>query len=225
MDSFINNLERIVTLLKRLKEVDTSASPSTELADLLHEVKEVADIVLANDQSSLKRNLSEVFPFLGRLVSASKETTAAEVLSMIVEGNIIDDAELVEDVKELIETSRFSDLPFPQSAFMQTAALLVVSRLIGCLPKSVVISPLDAINIHLGTRTLIIDGSDVISFYDFGPQPSVDVVVRLSDMDSTLSRFLDAHLSIWEKLACTMAFTAVAPTAASQPRVFVQDVY
>ncbi len=198
-------LPQVTSLLEHISAwfQDTSRSPAG-LAPILQELEEVATLL---PEESF-RCFVEIVELLKKQHHTRDEATGESMmLQMLLHSSFIHNSELVDNVKELLEVSRLPDSPISPNAFEVTGFPLLMSHLLNFWPSSVVLSPQDSIDLHVNKRTLIIDGSDTICLYDFGPRPTTLVSLHLLECANGLAHFLGKHLSTAETLMCTVLYS------------------
>jgi len=212
LPSLILLLPRVTSLLEHISAwfQDTSRSPAG-LAPILQELEEVATLL---PEESFRHRFVEIVKLLKKQHHTRDEATGESMmLRMLLDRGFIHDSELVDDIKELLEVSRLPDSPISPNAFAMTGFPLLMSHLLDFWPASVVLSPHDSIDLHLDKRTLIVDGSDTIYIYDFGPRPTTLVSLHLPEFANGLAHFLGKHLSATESLMCTVLLLSIPLTS------------
>jgi hypothetical protein len=202
LPSLILLLPRVTSLFEHISAwfQDPSRSPSS-LAPFLQELEEVATLL---PEESFRHRFVEIIKLLKKRYHTHDGATGESVmLRMILDSGFIHDSELIDDIEELLKVSRLPDSPISPNTFEMTGYPLLMSHLLDFWPSSVVLSPHDCINLHTDKRTLIIDGSDTIYIYNFGPHPPTLGSLHLPEFANGFAHFLGKHLSTPESLMCT----------------------
>lgn len=131
----------------------------------------------------------------------TKEAMSRVLLKAILRSDILFNKTLTADVETMLDDVDLKLTTIPESAYVATAALLLVSYLTDLWPCTILASPQDTINFKHGKRTLVIYGTTEFDLIDFDAKPHITTFV-LSDVLSSLSQLADKELTVANKAIC-----------------------